>query len=81
MLAVAATRSWELHQMDVHNAFLHGDIIAEAGLLGAKPSNVSIEQNHRLALAADLSFPHPNQYRRLVGRLIYLCFTKPEFSY
>jgi len=34
------------------------DIIAEAGLLGAKPSNVSIEQNHHLALAADLSFPH-----------------------
>jgi len=57
------------------------NIIAEAGLLGAKPSNVPIEHDHHLALAIDLFFPHPDQYRRLVGRLIYLCFTKPELSY
>lgn len=44
------------------------NVIAEAGLLGAKPASVPIEQNHRLALAAGLPFPHPDQYRRLVGR-------------
>ena len=26
MLSVVATRAWELHQMDVYNAFLHGDL-------------------------------------------------------
>ena len=26
LLAIASTRRWELHQMDVQNAFLHGDL-------------------------------------------------------
>lgn len=57
------------------------DIILETGLLGAKPMSLPLEENHRLALAEGPLFSDPGCYRRLVGRLIYLCFTRPELSY
>ena len=57
------------------------DIISEAGLLGAKPSPFPIEQNHSLALACGNLLEVPERYRRLVGRLIYLSFTRPDLAY
>jgi hypothetical protein len=57
------------------------DIIQEAGLLGAKPVSTPLEQNHQLSLATGHYLDEPERYRRLVGRLFYLCFTKPELSY
>ncbi|XP_019154341.1 PREDICTED: uncharacterized protein LOC109150820 [Ipomoea nil] len=57
------------------------DIISEAGLLGAKPVNVPIEQNHKLGLASSPIFSNPLAYQRLVGRLIYLAVTRPDLAY
>lgn len=56
------------------------DIIAEAGLLGAKPSPVPVELNHQLA-RAEGPLANAQQYRRLVGGLIYLTNTRPELGY
>ncbi|KAL2928646.1 Retrovirus-related Pol polyprotein from transposon RE2 [Bienertia sinuspersici] len=57
------------------------DIITETGLLGAKPASFPIEQNHSLALARGDLLTDPERYRRLVGRLIYLSFTRPDLAY
>ncbi|KAJ3690345.1 hypothetical protein LUZ61_019509 [Rhynchospora tenuis] len=57
------------------------DIIAECGLLGAKPAVTPLEQNHNLAKATGEQMKDPEMYRRLVGRLIYLTITRPELCY
>ncbi|KAJ4790588.1 Retroelement pol polyprotein-like [Rhynchospora pubera] len=57
------------------------DIIAECGLLGAKPAMTPLEHNHNLAKATGDEMKDPEKYRRLVGRLIYLTITRPELCY
>lgn len=57
------------------------DIITEAGMLGATPSSVPIELNHKLASVTCHVFENPEQYRRLVGRFIYLTSMRPDLSY
>ncbi|XP_057247165.1 uncharacterized mitochondrial protein AtMg00810-like [Beta vulgaris subsp. vulgaris] len=57
------------------------DVLTEAGMLGCKPIDTPMEQNHRLALVKGVPFDNPDSYRRLVGRLVYLSVTRPELSY
>ncbi|CAM9000675.1 unnamed protein product [Rhodiola kirilowii] len=57
------------------------DIILETGLLGAKPADFPMEQNHKLALAEGKDLKDGERYRRLVGRLIYLAVTRPDLAY
>lgn len=57
------------------------DILDDAGLLGAKPSLLPMEQNHRLPLPSGSPMADPARYRPLVGRLVYLTITRPDLSY
>ncbi|KAJ4797516.1 Retroelement pol polyprotein-like [Rhynchospora pubera] len=57
------------------------DILAECGVLGAKPAITPLEQNHNLSKATGVLFKDSEKYRRLIGRLVYLTITRPELSY
>ncbi|CAL9028585.1 unnamed protein product, partial [Prunus brigantina] len=56
------------------------DILAEAGLLGAKPAKIPMDHDLVLLSTGEL-LKDPTRYRRLVGKLIYLTITRPEITY
>jgi len=56
------------------------DLLHETGMLGCRPASTPIDPNHNLCAKSG----HPvnkERYQRLVGRLIYLCHTRPDISY
>ena len=49
-------------------------------MLGCQPVSTPIDSNHKLC--AESGYPvNKERYQRLVGRLIYLCHTRPDISY
>ncbi|GJZ25644.1 putative RNA-directed DNA polymerase [Tanacetum coccineum] len=146
LLTIAVKTDWIIHQLDVNNAFLHGDLdeevymkipqgfsndnetrvcrlrkslygsimvvvliyvddviitgnnltkiqetkkqlddefsIKDLGLLkGCKPSAFPIEQGLKLDKGESESRVNASQYRRLIGRLLYLQATRPDITY
>jgi len=57
------------------------DIIIEVELLGAKPATTPCEENHKLGFATGSFLSDPATYRRFIGRLIYMCFTRSDLAY
>ena len=57
------------------------DIVSECGLMGAPPASFPIEPNHHLGESSSPQMEGAESYRRLVGRLIYLSFTRPDLAY
>lgn len=57
------------------------EIISEVGLHGSKPISTHLEPNHHLAKAISNFHPYSDQYRRLVGKLIYLTITRLDLIY
>lgn len=57
------------------------DLLKDTGLLASKPSNIPMEPNLKLQKDPNNLYQDISAYRRLVGRLIYLCNTRPYLSY
>ena len=57
------------------------DLLSETGMLGCKPVDTPIVQNHHLAIYQDQVPVNRERYQRLVGRLIYLSLTRPDIAY
>ncbi|KAK4384958.1 Retrovirus-related Pol polyprotein from transposon RE1 [Sesamum angolense] len=57
------------------------DILSDTNLLGAKPTSTPFPPGLKLTAGDGSLLSDPAPYRRLVGRLLYLGFTRPDISF
>ena len=56
------------------------DLLCNVGMLGCRAAATPIDQNHKVtAQSGDLV--NKEKYQRLVGRLLYLCHTRPDIAF
>ncbi|KAL2893587.1 Retrovirus-related Pol polyprotein from transposon TNT 1-94 [Bienertia sinuspersici] len=57
------------------------DILTQMGLTHAKPSQCPFPKHVKLSTHEGKLLNEPEQYRRLIGRLLYLNLSRPDISY
>ena len=59
------------------------NILSDSGMLDSRPTSTPMDYSTRLhaTLGAPLSDSSSSSYRRLVGRLIYLTYTRPDIAH
>ncbi|KAG6418620.1 hypothetical protein SASPL_120824 [Salvia splendens] len=62
-----------------HNYAL--DLVSDAGLLSCKPASTPMDSIKQLQVDAGPPLEDPTVYRRLVGRLVYLCITRLDITF
>ncbi|XP_071902889.1 uncharacterized protein [Coffea arabica] len=57
------------------------ELLAETGMSACEPIDTPIEVNHGLAFFSDQIPTNKERYQRIMGRLIYLTYTRPDLAY
>lgn len=57
------------------------DILMNTGLIGSKVVDTPLPKGLKLRTNQDELLIEPEKYRRLIGRLLYLNFTRPDITY
>ncbi|KAL0431494.1 UNVERIFIED_CONTAM: Retrovirus-related Pol polyprotein from transposon RE2 [Sesamum radiatum] len=57
------------------------DILQDANLMDAKPAATPLPPGFKFSQEEGSLLPSPDSYRRLVGRLLYLGFSRPDISF
>ena len=69
-----------------HGTYIHErkyflDLLLDASLLGAKPALTPLPKGHKLVADSGPALAYHTSFRPLIGRLLYLNFTRPDLSY
>lgn len=59
---------------------IHIDLLQDVGLIGEKPCNTAIQPHLQLHKGSGKPISDPTEYRKFIGRLMYLTHSKPEIS-
>ncbi|KAL0302581.1 UNVERIFIED_CONTAM: Retrovirus-related Pol polyprotein from transposon RE2 [Sesamum angustifolium] len=70
-----------LHGLQVSQHKYLQDILVDTSMLAAKSASTPFPLGLKLVLEDGARLPDPNKYRRLIGRLLYLGFTRPDISF
>ena len=57
------------------------EVLNDAGLLGCKLAKTPMEQNLKLSKFKGEELRDPSNYRRLIGRLLYLTISRPDITF
>ncbi|XP_019091076.1 PREDICTED: uncharacterized protein LOC109128689 [Camelina sativa] len=57
------------------------DLLADSGLLGCKPNSVPMDPKIELTKETGVLLSDDRPYRELIGRLLYLCITRPDITF
>ncbi|KAL9817547.1 putative RNA-directed DNA polymerase [Arabidopsis thaliana] len=57
------------------------NLLEDAGLTECKPSSIPMDPTVHLTKEMGTLLPNATKYRELIGRLLYLCITRPDITF